>query len=83
MNSSLPPSKKPALELYTGTYLQWWQVHDMCVEEGVPLKTARALCGRGSEARIYLKGRVNPLYQRRVVLDLLGLLNQSEGQRKL
>jgi len=81
MNPTTP--KKPALERYTGTYLQWWQVQDICEEEGVPLKTARVLCGPGSEARIYLKGRINPLYLRRVVLDLLGLLNSSEGQRKL
>lgn len=77
------PTKKPALERHTGTYLQWWQVQDIAEEEGVPIKSARVLLGPGSEARIYLKGRTKPLYLRRVVLVLLGLQNESEGQRKL
>ena len=81
MNPTL--TKKPALQRYTGTYLQWWQITDIAEEEGVPMNAARVLLGPGSEARIYLKGRVKPLYLRRVVLVLLGLQNESESQRKL
>ena len=77
------PTKKPALERYTGTYLQWWQVQDIAEEEGVPMNAARVLMGPGSEARIYLKGRTKPLYLRRVVLVLLGLSHEVKDQRKL
>jgi|688.fasta_scaffold199030_2 hypothetical protein len=77
------PTKKPALERHTGTYLQWWQVQDIAEEEGVPIKSARVLLGPGSEARIYLKGRTKPLYLRRVVLVLLGLSHEVNDQRKL
>jgi hypothetical protein len=81
MNSS--SHKKPALERYTGTYLQWWQIQDIAEEEGVPMNAARVLLGPGSAARFYLPRRVKPLYIRRVVLDLLGLSHEVESQRKL
>jgi hypothetical protein len=82
MNPS-PSHKKPALERYTGTYLQWWQVQDIAEEEGVPVKSVRVLLSRESGARYYLPKRMKPLYIRRVVLDLLGLANESQSHRKL
>lgn len=76
MNHTMKPR---AIQKHTQTYLHWWQVREIAEEEGVPLKAARMMTDADSGARKYLHGRQKPLYLRRVVLRLFGLLDESGG----
>lgn len=54
--------------------LRAWQVRKLCECLQVGPHKRRQLFGRESKARIYLRGGGHPRYDRRVVLDYLGLL---------
>lgn len=71
------PVTTSALERHAQTYLQWWQVMEICEEAGITVKQARLMLDEESGARKYLPKRARPLYIRRVVLRLFGLLEDS------
>lgn len=66
-----------AVQRHSQTFLQWWQVMDIADETGITLKQARLLLDKDSGARKYLPKRARPLYIRRVVLRLFGLLEEN------
>jgi hypothetical protein len=70
-------AQSSAVERHSQTYLQWWQVMDIAEQTGITLKQARLLLDKDSGARKYLPKRSRPLYIRRVVLRLFGLLEEN------
>lgn len=70
-------ARSSAVERHQQTYLQWWQVMEICEEAGITVKQARLMLDEESGARKYLPKRSRPLYIRRVVLSLFGLLEED------
>lgn len=50
---------------------------EICEEAGITVKQARLMLDEESGARKYLPKRLRPLYIRRVVLSLFGLLEED------
>lgn len=74
--------QQTAMQRYaTKTYLKWGDVVEIAEEAGLPKSAARKIIaasqGTAEEPRKYLPGRSKPLYMRRVVLRLFGLLEES------
>lgn len=70
-----------AIDRHATRYLHWWQVAEIAEESGISPTMARKIIGAAQdtedEPRKYLRGRSKPLYVRRVVLRLFGLLEES------
>lgn len=70
-----------AMDRHTTRYLRWCQVVDIVEEAGLSQSEARkiinAVHGTPDDPRKQLPGRGKPLYMRRVVLRLFGLLEES------
>lgn len=52
---------------------------EICEEAGITVKQARLMLDEESGARKYLPKRSRPLYIRRVVLSLFGLLEEDSS----